>query len=76
MFVRLATFLHPHGRRVLLVAVVAAAIAGAFGACVAKHLSPYAAKDPSTQSVRATNRYEKSTGRQIEAGIVAVVLAP
>jgi uncharacterized membrane protein YdfJ with MMPL/SSD domain len=75
MFARLATFLYARGRLVLLVAVVGAAIAGAFGVGVAKHLSPYAAKDPSTQSVQATDRYERATGRQIEAGVVALVSA-
>lgn len=43
MLTKLAMFLHTHGRRVLLVAVIAAVIAGAFGVGVAKHLSPYGA---------------------------------
>ena len=34
MLDNLATFLHAHGRRVLLVAVIGAAIAGVFGAGV------------------------------------------
>ncbi len=69
----LATFLHAHGRRVLLVAVVMAAVAGAFGASVSSHLSPYGANDPATQSVQATNRFQAAAGRQIDAGIVALV---
>jgi uncharacterized membrane protein YdfJ with MMPL/SSD domain len=69
----LANFLHANGRRVLAVAVVAAAIAGAFGASVAKHMSPYGADDPATQSVRATHRFEHAAGRQIDAGVVALV---
>ena len=69
----LATFLHANGRRVLAVAVIAAAIAGAFGFSVSKHMSPYGDKDPSTQSVQATNRFEHAAGRQIDAGVVAVV---
>src|SRR5437588_2324192 len=73
MLVRLATFLHAHGRRVLMVAVVLAAIAGAFGAGVSNHLSPYGADDPATQSVQATNRFQAAAGRQIDAGIVALV---
>jgi len=73
MLTRLATFLHAHGRRVLLVAVVVAAVAGAFGFGVAKHLSPYGADDPATQSVQATNRFEAASGRQIDPGIVAIV---
>ena len=49
MLTNLATFIHANGRRVLLVAVLAAAIAGAFGFGVAKHMSPYGADDPATQ---------------------------
>ncbi len=73
MLSRLATFLHANGRRVLAVAVVAAAIAGAFGFGVAKDLSPYGANDPATQSVQATNRFQHAAGRQIDAGVVALV---
>jgi putative drug exporter of the RND superfamily len=75
MLTRLATFLHTHGRRVLVVAVVGAAIAGAFGFGVAKHMSPYSADDPATQSVQATHRFEATSGRKIDPGIVAVVSA-
>jgi RND superfamily putative drug exporter len=70
---RLATFLFVHRRRVLLVAVLGAAVAGAFGFGVAKRLSPYGANDPATQSVQATNRFEDASGRQIDAGVVALV---
>src|SRR6266516_2208489 len=73
MLTRFATFLEAHGRRVLLVAVLAAAIAGAFGFGVAKHMSPYGANDPATQSVQATNRFEAAAGRKIDPGIVAIV---
>ena len=73
MLSRLATFLHAHGRRVLFVAVIGAAVAGVFGAGVAKRLSPYGANDPATQSVQATNRYQAAAGQQIEAGVVALV---
>ena len=75
MLNNLATFLHAHGRRVLLVAVIGAAIAGAFGSGVAKHMSPYGAEDPATQSVQATNRFQVAAGRQIDPGIVAIVSA-
>ncbi|HEY1516845.1 MAG TPA: MMPL family transporter [Solirubrobacteraceae bacterium] len=75
MLDNLATFLHAHGSRVLLVAVIGAAIAGAFGFGVAKHMSPYSAEDPATQSVQATNRFEAAAGRQIDPGIVAIVSA-
>jgi RND superfamily putative drug exporter len=75
MLTRLATFLHRSGRRVLLVAVIATAIAGAFGFGVAKHMSPYGADDPATQSVQATKRFENATGRKIDPGVVALVAA-
>jgi RND superfamily putative drug exporter len=71
----LATFIHANGRRVLLVAVLAAAIASAFGFGVAKHMSPYGADDPATQSVQATNRFEAAAHRKIDPGIVAIVSA-
>ncbi len=73
MLTRLATFLHAHGRPVLLVALIGAVIAGAFGFGVAKHMSPYGADDPATQSVQAANRFEAAAGRKIDPGIVAIV---
>ena len=75
MFGRLATFLDARGRRVLLIAVIGAVVAGAYGFGVAKRLSPYGANDPATQSVQATDRYQHAAGRQIEAGVVALVSA-
>src|ERR1041384_2555119 len=73
MLDRLATFQFANARRVVFAAVVAVAIAGAFGFGVAKHMSPYGADDPATQSVQATHRFEHAAGRQIDAGIVALV---
>jgi RND superfamily putative drug exporter len=73
MFGRLATFTHAHRRPVLFVAVIGIAIAGAFGVGVAKRLSPYGANDPSTQSVKAEDRYQAAAGRQIDPGIIALV---
>jgi uncharacterized membrane protein YdfJ with MMPL/SSD domain len=75
VFSRLATFLHANARRVLAVAVLAATVAGAFGFGVAKEMSPYGADDPATQSVRASHRFEDAAGRQIDAGVVAIVQA-
>jgi RND superfamily putative drug exporter len=75
MLANLATFIHANGRRVLLVAVLVTAIAGAFGFGVAKHMSPYGANDPATQSVQATHRFEAAAGRKIDPGIVAIVSA-
>jgi uncharacterized membrane protein YdfJ with MMPL/SSD domain len=73
MFEGLASFLHRNSRRVLLVALVGIAFAGAFGLGVTKRLSPYGDTDPSTQSVQATDRYEAATGRQIDPGVIALV---
>lgn len=75
MFDQLATFLAAHGRRVLAVAVVGIALAGAFGLGVAQRMSPYGADDPASESVKATHRFEHATGRQIDAGVVALVSA-
>src|ERR1700751_6072890 len=75
MLTNLATFIEGNGRRILLLAVLAAAIAGAFGIGVAKHMSPYGANDPATQSVQATNRFEAAAHRKIDPGIVAIVSA-
>jgi uncharacterized membrane protein YdfJ with MMPL/SSD domain len=69
----LADFLHSNRRRVLLAATILALLAGVFGVGVAKHMSPYGADDPATQSVQAKNRFEAAAGRQIDPGIVALV---
>lgn len=73
MLESLASFLHRNRRRVLFVAVVGVAVAGAFGLGVAKKLSPYGDTDPATQSVQAKDRYEAATGRQIDPGVIALV---
>jgi RND superfamily putative drug exporter len=73
MFGRLAEFVHGNGRRIVFAAIVGAVVAGVFGFGVANHMSPYGADDPSTQSVQARDRYETAAGRQIDAGVVALV---
>jgi RND superfamily putative drug exporter len=70
---RLAAFLYAHGKRVLVVTVIGAVLAGVFGFGVAKRLSPYGAEDPATQSVQAKDRFQAATGRQIDPGVVALV---
>ena len=70
MLTNLATFVHAHGRRVLLVAGLGAAIAGAFGFGAEKHMSPYGANDPATQSVQATNRFQSA--EQVVAALQAI----
>jgi uncharacterized membrane protein YdfJ with MMPL/SSD domain len=42
---------------------------------VAKHMSPYGADDPASQSVQATNRFEAAAHRKLDPGIVAIVSA-
>jgi RND superfamily putative drug exporter len=73
MFAKLARFVHGNGRRVVIGALVAAIVFGAFGIGVASHMSPYGANDPASQSVKATNRFQAAAGRQIDAGVVALV---
>jgi uncharacterized membrane protein YdfJ with MMPL/SSD domain len=75
MFGKLARLAHENSRRVLFVAVIGAAVAGVFGAGVEKHMSPYGANDPATQSVQAERRFEAAAGRKIDPGIVAIVSA-
>jgi RND superfamily putative drug exporter len=55
------------------VAVVAAAVAGAFGLGVEKQMNPYGATDPASQSVQAEHRFEEGAGRKIAPGVVAIV---
>jgi uncharacterized membrane protein YdfJ with MMPL/SSD domain len=75
MFGKLAKLAHENSRRVLFAAVVGAAVAGVFGAGVEKHMSPYGANDPATQSVQAERRFEAAARRKIDPGIVAIVSA-
>jgi uncharacterized membrane protein YdfJ with MMPL/SSD domain len=70
---RLAGKLAKRAKPVVGLAVVGAAIAGYLGAGLAAKLSPYGADDPATQSVQATARFERATGRQLEPGVVALV---
>lgn len=73
MFEELASFVYRNRRRMLAVSVVSILVAGGFGLGVAKRLSPYGATDPATQSVQATDRYQAATGRQLDAGLIALV---
>src|SRR5215471_5913258 len=73
MLARLATFLQANGRRVVLAAVIFAAVAGVFGLGVFHRVSPFGDTDPATQSVQATDRFQAAAGRQIDPGVVALV---
>ena len=61
MFDRLAGFAGRRARRIVIAAVVLAVVAGAIGSGVAKRLGPYSAKDPASESIKATNRLTKAT---------------
>ena len=71
MFERLALLADRRGRTVLIVAVVVAIAAGAYGAGVADRLDPYGADDPATESVKATERLQDAGYR--ETGVVVLV---
>jgi uncharacterized membrane protein YdfJ with MMPL/SSD domain len=58
MFDALARLATSHSRRVVIIAVLIALVAGALGSSVADRLDPYGADDPSTESVIATDRLE------------------
>jgi uncharacterized membrane protein YdfJ with MMPL/SSD domain len=73
MLGRLGGFLYARRRTVLMVAIVCAAVAGVFGVGVSKKLWPYDARDPATQSVQATNRFQAGTGREIDPDVVALI---
>jgi uncharacterized membrane protein YdfJ with MMPL/SSD domain len=73
VFGRLAKFVYSCRRPVMFVAVVATALAAAFGLSVEKQMNPYGATDPASQSVQAEHRFEEAAGRKIEPGIVAIV---
>ncbi|HTZ87254.1 MAG TPA: MMPL family transporter [Solirubrobacteraceae bacterium] len=75
MLARLATFINAHRRSVLLAALVGAVLSGVFGFGVEKHMSPYGASDPATQSVQAEHRFEAAAGRKVDPGVVAIVRA-
>src|SRR2546421_5799016 len=72
MLDRLAAFADRHARRIVAGAVLIAVAGGVIGVGVAKRLGPYHAKDPASESVRATNRLTRATGLDQEQ-VVAVV---
>jgi uncharacterized membrane protein YdfJ with MMPL/SSD domain len=60
MFDTLARLANNRARRVVIVAAIFFVAAGALGGSAAKHLDPYGADDPATESVKATNLLENS----------------
>ncbi len=59
MFNRLASLAQKHGKRTVIFAAIFFVIAGALGGGVASKLAPYGADDPSTESVKATDRLQE-----------------
>lgn len=73
MFQTLAQLVTRRPRRILVGALVAAILAGAFGGGVANKLAPYGASDPASESVRADNAYRAATGLQPSIDVLAIV---
>src|SRR2546421_10161688 len=74
MLDRLAAFADRHARRIVAGAVLIAVAGGVIGVGVAKRLGPYHAKDPASESVRATNRLARATGLDQEQVVAVVAL--
>jgi uncharacterized membrane protein YdfJ with MMPL/SSD domain len=64
MFDALARLAATRAKRVVGVAVIFFVVAVALGGSVAKHLDPYGADDPATETVKARNLLEQSGYRQ------------
>ncbi|HET8593400.1 MAG TPA: MMPL family transporter, partial [Solirubrobacterales bacterium] len=71
MFSALASLAQRRGKRVVIVAALLFAAAGAFGGSVAKHLDPYGADDPATESVEARDRLDAAGYR--DAGVIVLL---
>src|SRR5215218_3384803 len=76
MFNALASLAQRRGRRVVILAVVFFAVAGALGAGVADRLDPYGADDPATEGVRADNQLEDAGFREATVTVVVQNAAP
>jgi uncharacterized membrane protein YdfJ with MMPL/SSD domain len=76
MFNSLASLAQRRGRRVVFLAVAFFIVAGAFGGSVAKHLDPYGADDPSTQSVIADNRLKDDGFRDVSVIVLIQNASP
>ncbi|MDX6607674.1 MAG: putative drug exporter of the superfamily [Solirubrobacterales bacterium] len=71
MFNRLASLAQRRAKRTVVLAVIFFAVAGAFGSSVAKHLDPYGADDPSTQSVIADKTLQADCFR--DASVIVLI---
>jgi uncharacterized membrane protein YdfJ with MMPL/SSD domain len=71
MFNALANLAQRRGKRVVIIAAIFFAVAGAVGAGVADHLDPYGADDPSTESVIADNHLDDAGFR--DASVIVLI---
>src|SRR6266540_1785273 len=76
MFTGLASLAQRHGKRTVILAIIFFAVAGALGSSVAKHLDPYGADDPSTQSVIADDRLEADGFRDVSVIVLIQNASP
>jgi uncharacterized membrane protein YdfJ with MMPL/SSD domain len=70
MIERLARLVDQRAKRVIVVAVVLFAVAGAFGAGVAKRLDPFGADDPATESVIADRQLQQAGYRETDVVVL------
>jgi uncharacterized membrane protein YdfJ with MMPL/SSD domain len=76
MFNALASLAQRHGKRTVILAAIFFILAGALGGSVAKHLDPYGADDPSTQSVIADNRLQDDGFRDVSVIVLVQNASP
>jgi RND superfamily putative drug exporter len=70
---RLAALADSRARIVVLAAVIVFFVAGALGGNVADRLSSFGADDPATDSVKAQEQLERTTGLEASPGMIALV---
>ena len=73
MLTRLAALASRRPKRVVVLALVFAVFAGAFGGSVAERMGPYEADDPDTESVRVSDELTAATGLETGESIIALV---
>jgi uncharacterized membrane protein YdfJ with MMPL/SSD domain len=73
MLTRIANRTGRHPKRVVLITVVLAVLAGALGGDVAKRMGPYGADDPASQSTKASNRLAAATHLETGSDVVALI---
>ena len=76
MFNALASLAQRRGKRVVILAAILFAVAGALGAGVAEKLDPYGADDPDTEGVRADDRLEDGGFREATVTVLIQDAAP